>query len=70
MHDDWIMGILMFALMTLLIGVVVGLPAMAYYDYNLESQCIRSRNIKSDECFALFIHTGRNVNLNTQNWEH
>ena len=53
-NNDWFGDILMFTIAVLLIGVIVGIPALFYYDYNMEQRCINTRNLKSEECFALF----------------
>lgn len=69
MDDDWFLKFMLAMVAVLIIGVVVGIPAIGYYEYTLETNCVRSNNVKSQECFELFVRTGRTINLNTQNWD-
>jgi hypothetical protein len=70
MNDDWFGKFLLSSIAVLIFGMIFGIPAIMTYHYNLETSCVRSNNVKSQECFELFIRTGKTVNLNTQTWEN
>lgn len=68
-HMDFMGDILIMLLIIMLVFTAALLPTIAAWNYYLETRCINSHNIKSEECFELFIRTGKNVNHNIQTWE-
>lgn len=70
MDSDIFTKILMTFIVILLVTLVAGVPTIMAYNYYLETRCINSGSIRSQECFELFVRTGKNVNHNVQVWEN
>lgn len=69
MEHDLFTKILMTFIIILMTSMIVGVPAIMSWNYYLETRCVNSGSVKSNECFELFVRTGKNVNHNIQTWE-